>query len=737
MKKNVIVSNRLPLHITKLENSFLFEPSSGGLATGLSSVHKNTDSLWIGWSGISNDDLTHKDKLYIKKSLKKDRLVGVELYKKEIDEFYFGLSNKCIWPLFHYFIELAKFNEKDWLSYFEVNKKFCKKVVENAALNSTVWVHDYQLLLLPKLIKEVRPDLTVGFFLHIPFPSFEIFRIFPWRIDLLEGMLGSDIIGFHTFDYQRHFLSSVKRILKHEVDFNRVNMGSREVVVNTFPMGIDYSKFHDAAKLHKRQKKSQQSDFKIQLNLHKKSSDDSKLILSIDRLDYTKGIINRIRAFEIFLEQNPEYLEKVRLVMLSVPSRSDVTEYKKLKRETDEYVGRINGKFATVNWTPIWYYYRTMDFEDLIDLYMISDIAMITPVRDGMNLVAKEFVATRVDSDGVLILSEMAGASKELFEAVTVNPFNLNEMANGILKAVKMPLDEQKRRTITMQKRLARYTVKYWANEFLRHLNEKSNETKTPSLIKINDRVFKKISASYKSSKKRMFIFDYDGTLVKFHHKPEAARPNTELLEILTKLSNDNKNKVVIVSGRDKSFLQKWFGHINITLFSEHGHFLKNPNKEWVEKMPQDSNWKQNFIPIFQDFADRTPGTFVEEKNNCLVWHYRKTDPELASNRVVELKTIINSLISQNLVMMDGDKAMEISNNNVNKGSAVKEVLKNDNYEFILCAGDDVSDENMFMNLPEKSFSVKIGEKNSAANYFISNSNEFICLLKKIIEIEK
>ena len=419
MSKNVIVSNRLPVQIAKINNSFEFRPSTGGLATGLDSIHKNTDSIWIGWSGISSEKINKKNRLEIKKSLKKLSLINVELNDKEIEEFYYGFSNKCIWPLFHYFIEFSSFNKDDWGSYLKVNKKFCNKIVKNASINATVWVHDYQLLLLPKMIKEQRPDLTIGFFLHIPFPSFEIFRIFPWRTEILEGLLGSDLIGFHTFDYQRHFLSSVKRILRLEVDFNKINLGDREVVVNTFPMGIDYNKFNDAAKKQKQQKKSQRSELKIQLDLHKKTSDNSKLILSIDRLDYTKGVVNRLKAFEIFLEKNPSYLEDVRMVMLCVPSRSHVPQYKKLKRDTDEIVGRINGKFATVNWTPIWYYYREMSFEDLIELYMISDIAMITPVRDGMNLVAKEFVATRVDADGVLILSEMAGAAKELFEAVT------------------------------------------------------------------------------------------------------------------------------------------------------------------------------------------------------------------------------------------------------------------------------------------------------------------------------
>ena len=729
MRKSVIVSNRLPLQISKLENSFLFQPSSGGLATGLDSVHKNNDSIWVGWSGFTSEGLTKKNKLEIKNTLDDLRLVEVELNQKEVDEFYYGLSNKCIWPLFHYFIELAKFNENDWFTYVNVNKKFCEKVIQNTEKNGVVCVHDYQLMLLPKLIKELRPDITIGFFLHIPFPSFEIFRIFPWRIELLEGMLGSDIVGFHTFDYQRHFLSSVKRILRYDVDFNKIVLTSREVLVNTFPMGIDYEKFHNAAKQHKKQKKSQQSELKIQLDLHKKTADDSKLILSIDRLDYTKGIINRIRAFEIFLEQNPDYHEKVRLVMLSVPSRSDVPEYKKLKRETDEYVGKINGRFATVNWTPIWYYYRSMSFDDLIDLYMMSDIAMITPVRDGMNLVAKEYIATRIESDGVLILSEMAGASKELYEAITVNPFDLNGMAKGILKAIKMPVDEQRRRNKTMQKRLSRYTIKYWAKDYYAALNKLAISSKETAAKKIDKKVLNKIKTHYNNAKKKLFLLDYDGTLVGFHHKPDAAIPKKDIIAILKALSI--KNDIVIISGRDKDFLEKWFGNLNITLFAEHGHSKKEIGGKWIESSVN-NNWKNNFIPIFQNFTDRTPGTFIEEKENCLVWHYRKTDPELANDRVLELKTVINSLISENLLMMDNKKAIEITNININKGTAVNNVLEKGGYDFILCAGDDVSDENMFSVLSEDAFTIKVGGQTTKANFFVENNIEMIGILKAL-----
>lgn len=733
MAKNIIVSNRLPIQITKLDNYFKFTPTSGGLATGMNSVHKGQESLWIGWPGIDDDEIDKKTWTPLKKSLKSEGYFPVSLNQEEIKDFYYGLSNKSLWPLFHYFIEYSVFNEQQWKSYQEVNQKFANAVLNNIEKGDTVWIHDYQLLLCPKMIKDIRPDVTIGFFLHIPFPSFEIFRIFPWRELLLEGMLGADLIGFHTFDYERHFLSSVKRILRKEVSFNRVNLGTREVVVNTFPMGIDYEKFNNAAQTHSDMVANEKSDLKKQLELHKKGAEKGTLILSIDRLDYTKGVINRIKAFELFLTNYPEYSEKVRLVMLTVPSRSNVSDYQRLKKETDEIVGRVNGKFATINWTPIWYYYRAMVFDDLIDLYMTSDIAMITPVRDGMNLVAKEFIATRVKGDGVLILSEMAGASKELYESILVNPFDLNQMADALLTAIQMPVEEQKKRNLSMQKRLRRYSVELWANEFMKALKTKHLSNEESTVIKINDDIQKTFVKKFKSADKRMIFLDYDGTLVDYHQKPDRAVPDEKLLKLIQDLVDFPNTKLAIVSGRDQNFLEKWFGHLSVTLVAEHGYFIKHKNQKWTEKETQQKNWKEDLIPLMETFTDRTPGTFIEEKKNSLVWHYRKTDPELAAERVVELKTVLSSLISDELHLLDGEKIIEVVGGRFNKGSAVSEIISDKESEFMLCFGDDVTDEFMFNDLPPHSINVKVGKKTTQANYCISNTSAVKSLLRALI----
>ena len=728
MVKNIIVSNRLPIKISKLNNSFEFTTTSGGLATGMKSFHKQNNSLWIGWPGIGIDEVDKNSWDTLSRSLKKGGFYSVNLNNSEIEDFYFGLPNKCLWPLFHYFIEYSIFSESHWESYQSINRKFAEAVLKNIAPGDTIWIHDYQLMLCPKMIRDLRPDVKIGFFLHIPFPSFEIFRTFPKREALLEGVLGADLIGFHTYDYERHFLSSIKRILRLDVNFNKITLGIREIEVNTFPMGIDYERYNLAAKKQVNQKEIEKSELKKQLQRHKKASRNGKIILSIDRLDYTKGVLSRIKAFEMFLTKHTEYLEKVRLIMLTVPSRSDVPEYKQLKRDTDEIVGRVNGKFATVNWTPIWYYYRSMSFEDLIDLYSSADIAMITPIRDGMNLVAKEYVATRIHGDGVLILSEMAGASKELFQGLIVNPFDINSMSDAIHQAINMPVEEQKQRNLSMQKRLSRYNVKRWADDFIKTLNSESQSNDNNSIIKIDSKISSKISKAYENAKNRLLLLDYDGTLVEFNEKPALAVPNTQLLNLLTKIINQPNTDLVIISGRDQVFLDKWFGEMKLTLVAEHGYYIKN--KIWTEKINNNKEWMDNFLPVFNSFTDRTPGTFVEEKQNSLVWHYRKTDPELANNRAVELKTVINSLAPEGLSLMDMDKAIEITNSQINKGTAVSEIISNKNYDFILCIGDDITDENMFINLDDSAYTVKVGKKTTAAKYYIKNPLEVKKLLK-------
>ena len=731
MAKNIIVSNRLPVQAKKEKTDWSFTPTSGGLATGMKSFHQEGESLWVGWHGVSSDILDDSSKKQIHEDLEKTQYWPVFLNEEELDHFYFGFSNKCLWPLFHYFIEFHQFDTNQWEYYVQVNQKFADEVLNVIEDGDKVWIHDYQLMLCPQMIKDIMPDVTVGFFLHIPFPSFEIFRIFPERERLLNGLLGADLIGFHTYDYERHFLSSVKRILNLEVNFNIILHQGREIVVNTFPMGIDYKKFEASALESVKKDDSKSSELKKQINTHKLEN-KGKLILSIDRLDYTKGVVNRLLAFERFLDTYPQYRDKIRLVMLAVPSRSKVAQYKKLKRQTDEVVGRINGKFASVNWTPVWYYYRSMEFENLIDLYVSSDVAMITPLRDGMNLVAKEYLATRINNDGVLILSELAGSSKELPQALLVNPFHIEQLSESIKIALEMPLKEQKERNILLRKRIRRYDINKWSSSFMKALNDSSNKEYSSQVKLIDKSIANKISKTYKESRNKLLLLDYDGTMVGFQENPNKAIPTKDLLELIKKLTKKEDTDLVIISGRPYEFLEKYFTHLNVTLVAEHGVFTKFKQNKWEQKKSISEDWKEHLIPILDTFTDNTPGTFIEQKTSSVAWHYRKADPELGTKRSVELKTVLTSLLPNGLTLLDGNKVLELVPANINKGVVALDLLNSKDYDFILVAGDDVTDENMFLNMPEKAFSIKIGKKKTAAKYFIRKYTQLLALLNNL-----
>ena len=537
MSKTIILSNRLPLQVSVESGKLEITPSVGGLATGLKSFHKDGNSIWIGWSGLTEDEIPENLKEEVIKKAREEACIAVNLTADEIEGFYYGFSNRGIWPLFHYFMEFTEWDTNQWETYQNVNRKYALAILEHYEEGDVIWVHDYQLLLVPNMIREQQPNATIGFFNHIPFPSYEVFRTMPWREEILKGMLGADLIGFHTYDYERHFLSSVRRILRLQVDFNIINLPERIVKVDSFPMGIDYDKFEKAALKNNALKAEKKSDLQQKLDQHQQSAPGAKLILSIDRLDYTKGIANRIRAFEYFLEKYPQYIEKVRLVMLAVPSRSGVPQYQLLKKEIDELVGRINGKFATVNWTPIWYFYRSMPFENLIDLYTSCDIALITPIRDGMNLVAKEFIATRTDKNGVLILSEMAGAAQEMSEALLINPNNYSQISDAIVQAIQMPPEEQEKRVSILQKRLKRYNVEKWAKDFMNALEKTKENGRVFQAKLISETIEQEIIGKFKKAKNRILFLDYDGTLVNFVNNPEHAFPDESLIRLIHSLT--------------------------------------------------------------------------------------------------------------------------------------------------------------------------------------------------------
>ena len=723
MQRLLIVSNRLPLTIQEKKGDLQIEPSVGGLATGLRSWYKSSPSIWIGWAGIGRKQIKKEKDIMAK--LLAENCHPVPLSQHDAEAYYHGICNRTIWPLFHYFPLYVEYREDFWQAYERVNTAFANVVSGIARPNDIIWVHDYHLMLLPKLLRERLPKATIGFFLHIPFPSFEIFRLLPWRQQILEGLLGADLVGFHTYDYAGNFLDSVHRLLGYEVAMGQITASDRVVRADAFPMGINYEQFFNVA---------QDPQAQAERKRFRKKLGDCQVILSVDRLDYTKGIPQRLEAFSLFLDRHPKFKRKVILVLLVVPSRTRVEHYIQLKKQLDGLVGEINGKHGTIGWIPIWYLYRSLPFHPLAALYSLADVALVTPLRDGMNLVAKEYTATKADGKGVLILSETAGAAQELGEAIMVNPNNQEEIAEALAKALEMPIQEQIEHNRIMQNRLRRYSVVQWANEFMDKLlytkklqREMEGKSLTPEMQR-------KLVSDFQDSDKALLLLDYDGTLVPFSPKPTEAMPGARLLRLLKKLTKNHRTEVVLISGRDKDTLEGWFGGLDMGLVAEHGVWIKENDGGWEMIETLTSEWKEEVHPILESWVDRTPGSFIEEKEFSLVWHYRKANPRLGELRARELiNNLSNTIASLNLQLLEGNKVVEVKNTGINKGRAALRWISREKWDFILAIGDDWTDEDTFKVLPSKAWSIKLRFGASAARFSLSSPSKATSLLRKMV----
>lgn len=728
MSKMIIISNRLPITVNKRQNGFEYNWSIGGLATGLKGYHIRSDSIWVGWPGINDGDISRKQKTTMQQELENYyRCITVSLSKKEFEQYYNGFCNRTIWPLFHYFPAKTEYDADTWLAYQAVNRKFFNTVEPLIQPGDTIWIHDYQLMLLPQMIKEKYPETRVAFFLHIPFPSYEVFRLLIWREIILKGLLGADLIGFHTYDYVRHFLSSVRRILGLDHNFFKIIYESHIVQVDAFPMGIDYDHFARG---------DGNQEFMAEVANLFANSVEIKNILSIDRLDYSKGIPERIKAFDLFLARYPEYREKIRLTLVVAPSRVAVTEYEKLKKEVFELVSLVNGKYGTINWMPVWLFYQTFPQDKLIAFYKYSDVLLVTPLRDGMNLVAKEYIATRSDLEGMLVISETAGAASELSEAVVVNANDIEAIADGIKYALDMPRDEKVAINKVIHERLKNYNIHYWAEDILQALDNAFSHTSTTASLNIENHIHTLDGAYYKANN-RLLLLDYDGTLVGFKPVPEQAKPDEELKQLLAKLTADPLNTVVIISGRDRNILDEWLGDLNLHFMAAHGLWLRHPGQKWSMTASLDNNWKPSVKNVLEMFSNRMPGSFIEEKEYSLAFHYRQCEPDMVAVRIGEIREALIFLTeTTTLGLQEGNKVIEIKDSRVSKGYVASLFIRNQNYDFILGVGDDFTDENLFLALPDQAFSVKVGLGETNAKYCVRSWQAIRSILNRFIQMD-
>lgn len=464
MPNVLVVSNRLPVTITRTDSGYSYSFSSGGLVTALQGLKKSTNFRWFGWPGLEVPDL---EKPKVRKDLaEKFNCVPIFLSDEIADLHYNGFSNLILWPLFHYHPGEMSFDEKAWFAYNAANKQFADEILKSIEPDDLVWVHDYHLMLLPEMLKAGLPkrvtNIKIGFFLHTPFPSSEIYRILPVRKEILQGVLSCDLIGFHTYDYARHFLLAVNKVLHLDVLPNGIELGARFVSVGAYPIGIDVDKFTTGL----------QNELVVARckELKRKIGEDVKVIVGVDRLDYIKGVPQKLHAFEVFLTEHPEMVGKVILIQLAIPSRGDVEEYQNLRASVNELVGRINGKFGTADFVPIHFMHRLVPFNELIALYYVSDVCLVLLTRDGMNLVLYEYIACQQDNHGVLVLSEFAGAAQSLNGLVIVNPWNVEEMSDAIYESLTMSSEKKCANHKKLFGYISKYTSAYWGESFVREL---------------------------------------------------------------------------------------------------------------------------------------------------------------------------------------------------------------------------------------------------------------------------
>ncbi|KAG8386486.1 hypothetical protein BUALT_Bualt03G0153600 [Buddleja alternifolia] len=715
----LVVANRLPVSaVRKGEDSWSLEISAGGLVSALLGV-KEFEARWIGWAGVNVPDEVGQKALT--KALAEKRCIPVFLDEEIVHQYYNGYCNNILWPLFHYLglpqedrLATTRSFESQFASYKKANQMFADVVNEHYEEGDVVWCHDYHLMFLPKCLKESNSDMKVGWFLHTPFPSSEIHRTLPSRSELLRAVLAADLVGFHTYDYARHFVSACTRILGLEGTPEGVEDQGRVTRVAAFPIGIDSDRFIRTLEV---------SQVQEHIKELKERFAGRKVMLGVDRLDMIKGIPQKILAFEKFLEENPYWRDKVVLLQIAVPTRTDVPEYQKLTSQVHEIVGRINGRFGSLIAVPIHHLDRSLDFHALCAVYAVTDVALVTSLRDGMNLVSYEFVACQDSKKGVLILSEFAGAAQSLGAgAILVNPWNITEVASAIGQALNMPADEREKRHRHNFEHVTTHTAQQWAEFFVSVLlptvatfpsdfveasalscnmstpdkcavNSELNDTvieaqqrirKVPPQLVVTDAIKR-----YLESNNRLLILGFNAALTEPIDTPGRRggdqikemelKLHPDLKRSLSMLCSDPNTTVVVLSGSDRSVLDDNFAEFDMWLAAENGMFLRSTKGEWMTTMPEHLNmeWVDSVKQVFEYFTERTPRSHFERRETSLVWNYKYADVEFGRLQARDmLQHLWTGPISNSSVdVVQGSRSVEVRAVGVTKGAAIDRIL--------------------------------------------------------------
>lgn len=678
--------------------------SAGGLATAVSSVHRAQRWQWLGTLGVS-DHGAHDAS--VKEALRARGLSEIAVPPDEYSDYYEGFANGVLWPLLHYFVDKVQLDStQSWNAYRSVNDRFARAVAEAAPPASLVWVHDYQLFLVPERLRALRPDLRIGFFLHVPFPSHEVFRVLPWREELLRGVMGADLVGFHTESYGHHFAVTAAEVLGADIDHDELQWDGRSVRVGAFPISIDIERWRRGARTEQAAQRADEL---------RASAAGRKIILGVDRLDYSKGIPRRLLAIERLLQRYPAIAQEAQFVQVAVPSRENIEAYAEYRQSVDAIVGRINGTHGTPDRVPIHMLHKGLEFDELCALYAAADVMLVTPLRDGMNLVAMEYCATQRAPAGALVLSEFAGAADILSDAIRVNPYDIDEVADAIVSALTMSEAERDARMKRLVAAIEANPLDRWSGRFidalLQHEPAATTVASAPDLA-THDRI--------------EWVLDLDGTLVSLADKPDRAIVDDELRALLRVLAATEGYRVHIVSGRPAEWLDAQLAGLDVTLYAEHGARSKARHGDaWSDHIQRDAGFKARARAIIADVAGDLESAFIEEKRWSIAWHYRRVRAEIVAERLGELRARLEQLASQDeLAIIDGAKVLELRPRSVSKATTVSTISARCEGATLVVVGDDTTDESMFreaVRVAPTAVTIRVGNGRSAARFRLSD----------------
>ncbi len=618
-RRLVIASNRLPFTVESGRGRLQLRPTTGGLASALAAVHQNGNNLWVGWPGDCSA-LDDRASAELDATLQQRHFAPIPLSGRELIDYYDGVCNAALWPVLHYQLERLPLNLPPFEAYRAVNERFAEALLANHRPGDILWIHDYHLMLVPAMVRRRLPEAQIGFFLHTPFPAADVFRVLPWRRELLEGILGSTLVGFQTPGDTANFAATLKALMGYAVDDSGVVADGRRVDFGTYPVAIDAQRLRDPGRPTRRFTRA-----------------DTRLFVGVDRLDYTKGIPLRLAAFERLLTSHPALRGCVQLLQVAVPSREHVPAYASLKREVEALIARVNVQFGTPAWTPVRYFPESLPPADLAALYRATDVMLVTALRDGMNLVAKEFVSSREDEDGVLVLSELAGAAGELQEALTVNPYSVEDLVDAMAQALDMDREERRSRMAALRVRTNGHTVHSWADRFTSHIS-----AATTGCLNRPAAAAKTIRGVIDRGAHVALVLPFEGVLVPDARDASRSGPDPELSHLLRDLSLRAGMTVHLVSGFDHETMDEWFDRVPAVIWAEHGLWRREADgRRWRLTQWSASEWADDVRQLMEQFVTSTPGAFVEARPAELTWHFSRADATLGQSQAQTLAALL------------------------------------------------------------------------------------------------